>query len=196
MAIWDFGSDASHYTTDPNAENLVGTPTLVISGGTLDPDGKDGIAYIDAAGVSHVKGQAAAWDEIKLSGDNAKWIVTLDTTGWQDISLRFDYKAWDPSTTSFDMDYRLSDADTWTHIENNYPITADNSYHAFSYSLASLDVIENKPLVELRFNDLDHNGKGKFAFDNFELTGSVIPEPFSILLFGLGAVALRLKRKS
>ena len=58
MAIWDFGPNAAGYTTNPTAENLVAMPTLVLSGGTLDPDGKDGVAYTDAAGVSHAAGQA------------------------------------------------------------------------------------------------------------------------------------------
>ena len=196
MAIWDFGPNAAGYTMAPAAENLVGTPTLVLSGGTLDPDGKDGIAYTDAAGVYHAVGQSAAWDELKLTGDNARCIVTLDTVGWQDISVRFDYKAWDNKTTSFDLDYRLSDTAAWTSILNNQPITADNTFHSFAYSLAGIDAIENQSFVQIRFNDLDNKGKGKFAFDNYELTGTQIPEPATIALFGVGiATIIRRRRK-
>jgi hypothetical protein len=32
MAIWDFGPNAAGYTINPTAENLIGTPTLVLSG--------------------------------------------------------------------------------------------------------------------------------------------------------------------
>ena len=194
MAIWDFGPNAAGYTTNPTAENLVATPTLVLSGGTLDPDGKDGVAYTDAAGVSHAAGQSGAWDEIKVSGDNAKWIVTLNTTGWIDIALRFDYKAWSSKTNSFDIDYRLNDTDAWTNILNNTPIVGDSTFHSFAYSLASLDAIENQSVVELRFNDFDHNGSGKLAFDNFELTGTQVPEPITILMFGFGIPAILRKR--
>ena len=194
MAIWDFGPNAAGYTTNPTAENLVVTPTLVLSGGTLDPDGKDGVAYTDAAGVSHAMGQSAAWDEIKVSGDNARWIVTIDTVGWTDIGLRFDYKAWNSKTTSFDLDYRLNDTDPWTNILNNQPITADSTFHSFAYSLASLDAIENQSVVEFRFNDFDNKGSGKLAFDNFELTGTPIPEPATIALFGLGITAIIRRR--
>jgi hypothetical protein len=195
MAIWDFGPNAAGYTTNPTAENLVVAPTLVLSGGTLDPDGKDGVAYTDAAGVSHAAGQSAAWDEIKVSGNNAKWIVTIDTAGWTDIGLRFDYKAWSTKTTSFDIDYRLNDTDAWTNILNNTPITGGSSgFLSFSYSLASLDAIENQPVVELRFNDFDNHGSGKLAFDNFELTGTQIPEPATIGLLGLGITALIRRR--
>jgi len=196
MAIWDFGPNAAGYTTGPNAvsANLIGTPTLVLSGGTLDPDGKDGVAYTDAAGVFHAVGQSAAWDELKLTGNNARWIVTLNTTGWTDIGLRFDYKAWNSKTTSFDIDYRLNDTDVWTNILNNTPIVGDQTFHSFAYSLASLDAIENQSVVELRFNDFDNKGSGKLAFDNFELTGTQIPEPATIALFGLGITAIIRRR--
>jgi hypothetical protein len=196
MAIWDFGPDANHFTTLPTAENVNGTPTLVLSGGTLDPTGKNGVDYTDIAGVTHIAGQAGAWDEIKVSGDNARWIVTIDTTGWMDIALRFDYKAWKSKTNSFDIDYRLNDTDLWSNILNNTPIVGDQTFHSFSDSLAALDVIENKPVVEFRFNDFDNNGSGKLAFDNFELTGTLIPEPATIFLLGLGvAAAVRNRRK-
>ena len=196
MAIWDFGPNAAGYTTAPTTENLVVVPTLVLSGGTLDPDGKDGVAYLDAAGVSHAMGQSAAWDEIKVSGDNAKWIVTLDTAGWTAIALRFDYKAWSSKTNSFDIDYRLNDTDAWTNIVNNTPITGGSSgFLSFSYSLASLTAINNQSVVELRFNDFDNHGSGKLAFDNFELTGTQIPEPATIALFGFGITAIIRKRR-
>ena len=197
MAIWDFGSNAANYTTGPNAvsANLIGTPTLALSGGTLDPDGKDGIAYTDAAGILHAAGQSAAWDELKVSGDNARWIVTIDTAGWKDISVRFDYKAWSSKTSSFDLDYRLNDTDPWTNILNNTPITADSAFHSFAYSLASLDAIKNQSVVEFRFNDFDYKGSGKLAFDNFELTGTQIPEPATIGLFGLGITAIIRRRR-
>jgi len=195
IAIWDFGPDANHFTTLPTTENVIGTPTLVLSGGTLDPTGKNGVAYTDIAGITHTAGQTGAWDEIKVSGDNAKWIVTLDTVGWIDISLRFDYKAWNSKTTSFDIDYRLNDTDAWTNILNNTPIVGDQTFHSFAYSLASLDAIENKPVVELRFNDFDNKGSGKLAFDNFELTGTQIPEPATIALLGFGITAIIRKRR-
>jgi hypothetical protein len=195
MAIWDFGSNAANYTTAPAAENLVGTPTLVLSGGTLDPDGKDGWAYTDAAGVFHSVGQSAAWDDVKVSSSpDAKWIVTLDTTGWADISVRFDYKAWDSKTTSFDLSYQINNSGTWVSILDNQTIIADKAFHSFSYSMASIDAIENCSSVQLKVSDLDRVGNNEFAFDNYELTGTPIPEPATIALFGLGIPAILRKR--
>ena len=196
MAIWDFGPNAAGYTTNPTTENLIGTPTLVLSGGTLDPDGKDGIAYTDAAGILHAVGQSAAWDDIKVSSSpDAKWIVTLDTVGWQDISVRFDYKAWDTSTTSFDLSYQLDSTGIWVSVLNDQTIIADKAFHSFSYSLASIDAIENYSSVQLKISDLDKNGNNQFAFDNYELTGTTIPEPATIALFGLGITAIIRRRR-
>jgi hypothetical protein len=189
MAIWDFGDSSAVYTESPTAENVVGTPTLVLSGGQKDPDGKNGVAYLDAAGISHIAGQAGAWEDVKVSGLDAEWVVTINTTGWSGISVRFDYKAWDPTTTSFDLDYRLSDAVDWSEILGDETIIADNAFHSFAYSFAN--TVDNQSFVQFRFNDLDQNGNDKFAFDNLEFAGTQIPEPASILLLGLGVAAVR-----
>jgi hypothetical protein len=195
MAIWDFGPIAAGYTTNPTAEYLVGTPTLVLSGGTMDPDGKDGVAYTDAAGVFHAVGQSAAWDDVKVSSSpDAKWIVTLNTTGWADISVRFDYKAWDSTTTSFDLSYQINNSGTWVSILDNQTIIPDKAFHSFAYSLASIDAIENCSSVQLKVSDLD-KGNNQFAFDNYELTGTLIPEPATIGLFGLGITAIIRRRR-
>lgn len=193
MAIWDFGPNAAGYTTAPTAENVIGTPTLVLSGGTLDPDGKDGVVYVDVLGVSHIKGQAAAWDDVKISSSpDAKWIVTLDTIDWSNISVRFDYKAWDPGTTSFDLSYQLDNTGTWIKILDDQTIIADQTYHSFTSGILS-DIV-NQSSVQLKFSDLDKTGNDKFAFDNFELSGTQIPEPATILLLGLGVSAILRKR--
>jgi hypothetical protein len=193
MAIWDFGDSSAYYTEVPTAEDVTGTPTLLIDGGQKDNDGKNGVAYVDIAGVSHIAGQAGAWEDVKVTGLDAEWIVTINTTGWQDIDVRFDYKAWDPTTTSFDLDYRLSEAAEWTEILNNQSITADSAFHSFSTGLPT--AINNQSLVQLRFYDLDESGNDKFAFDNLEFAGNPVPEPMTILLLGFGAAAVARKRR-
>jgi hypothetical protein len=77
MAIWDFGPNAAGYTSNPTTENVNGTPTLVLSGGTLDTGGKNGVDYTDIAGVTHIAGQAGAWDDVKVTGPDAEWDVTI-----------------------------------------------------------------------------------------------------------------------
>lgn len=192
MAIWDFGQSSAYYTENVTAENVVGVPTLVLSGGQKDTNGKDGVAYIDAAGVSHIAGQGAAWDDVKVTGPDADWILTIDTTGWKDISIRWDYKS--RETPSFDLDYRVGRVGDWTDILNDQAITADDAWHSFSYDMSAISEIEGQAIVEFRMYDLDRAGNDRYIFDNLELTG--VPEPCSIILLGLGGVALLRNRRA
>jgi hypothetical protein len=177
MAIWDFGGSSAYYTELSTAEYVVGTPTLSLSGGEIDLNGKNGVAYVDISGASHIAGQPGAWGSVKVDGPDAEWDVTINTTGRENMSVRSDYKTWDSTTTTFDLDYRLSETAEWVAILDDQTITADSTFHAFAYSLAGIYTIENQSLVQFRFNDLDKNGNGKFAFDNLKFAGPQILEP-------------------
>ena len=194
MAIWDFGPNAAGYTEVVTTEYVIGTPTLVLSGGEKDDNGKDGTSYTDAEGTFHEAGQAGAWDDIKVTGPDAYWIMTINTTGWQDMTIRWDYKAWEEETDSFDLDYRVGGSGDWTEIVNNESIVGDKTYHSWSYDLSGIAAIENQAIVEFRMDDLDRHGNKKFAFDNLELVG--VPEPCSIALLALGGLALLRKRRA
>ncbi len=191
MAIWDFGASSSVYTEVVTTEDVIGIPTLVIVGGEKDNNGKNGTPYTDAAGTFHIAGQAAAWEDITVSGQDAEWVLTINTTGWRDMTIRWDYKAWQIETDSFDLDYRLGGSGDWIEIVNNENIIADGIYHGWSYDLSFITPIENQSIVEFRMYDLDRHGNGKFAFDNLELTG--VPEPWTIVLLGIGGMILRRK---
>jgi hypothetical protein len=193
MAVWDFGPSSAYYTTAATAENVVGTPTLILGGGELDVNGKNGVAFTDAAGVVHGAGQAGAWEDVKVTGTDAYWILTIDTTGWQDMAIRWDYKAWDALTNSFDLDYNL-DGSTWITILNNAAITGDEAFHSISCDLSAIAGINNHASVQFKMYDLDENGNDKFAFDNLQITGTAIPEPATALLLLAGAGILRKRR--
>ena len=178
MAIWDFGPDAVGYTLEVTWENVIDVPTLIARNADYDPDGKDGVAYTDAAGTLHDAGQAAAWDDVSGADSDAEWIMTIDTTGWKDMSIRWDYLSdatgGNQGPVSFDFDYKIGDG-AWTEILNNEPIIRDDAWHEFSYDLSSLTAIEGQPSVQLRVSDLDRaDENGDFKFDNLELTG--VPE--------------------
>ena len=192
MAIWDFGPSSAYYTENVTAENVIGVPTLVLSGGEKDINGKNGVAYVDAAGVHHDAGQAGAWDDVKVSGPDAEWILTINTTGWTDISIRWDYRS--EQTPSFDLHYRVGGATVWSDVLADWPITADDAWHSFSCDMSYLSAIEGQPIVEFRVEDMELAGNGRFIFDNLELTG--VPEPCSIALLALGGIGLMSKRRA
>jgi hypothetical protein len=194
MAIWDFGPNKAGYTEFVTTENVDGTPMLTLDGGEIDPDGKDGIEYTDSEGTFHSEGQAAAWIDLKVSSTDAEWTMMINTTGFEDMTIRWDYKAWNSDTDSFDLDYRV-DGGLWQELLNNEPITGDETYHSVSLDMSGISAIEDQPVVEFRFYDLDRNGNDEYAFDNLELSGSVIPEPCTIALLALAGIKVLRKRE-
>jgi len=195
MAIWDFGPDNGHYTEDVSIENVSGTPGLVLLGGEKDPDGKNGTSFTDVGGNYHAGGQAAGWDDIKVAGDDAEWIMTINTTGWFDLAIRWDYKCWIADTNSFDLEYRVGTVDDWAEILNNQRMTADGNYHSFLRDLSTIAAIENQPFVQFRFCDIDRYGNDRFAFDNLQVSGVPIPEPATLLLLASGFLVLRRRKQ-
>lgn len=192
MAIWDFGASSAYYTEVPTTENVVGVPTLSIFGGEKDINGKNGVAYVDAVGVHHDAGQGAAWDDVRVTGPDAEWILTINTTGWNDIAIRWDYRS--EETPSFDLHYRVGGEGDWGSVLADWPIIADDAWHSFSRDMSYLSAIEDQMIVEFRVEDMELAGNGRFVFDNLELTG--VPEPATVLLLGLGGLATVRKRRA
>jgi hypothetical protein len=191
LSVWDFGDSSTAYTEAPAYFNTVAAPTLVLSNGTKDPDGKNGVAFTDAASIAHIAGQAGAWDDIKTNANgNASWTIALDTTGFQTLAIRWDYKS--ELATSFDFSYRTAADGTWTKLLNNQPITADwNNFYSTAIDLSTVTALNNQPFVQLMVDDLIQGpGNNKFVFDNLEITGAV-PEPATLLILGLGAMLLK-----
>ncbi len=182
MAYWDFGSGAT-FTLTPLID-LTGGATLQLEFGEVDLNGKAGVAYVNADGRSHAAGLAAAWDN---ASSESQLIITLNTTGWVNLIVRFDYKSEntidDLGPIGFDMDYRVSPAGAWNRLLNNQPLVRDNLWHSFSYDITQLSHIENQPFVQLRINDLsqgDESG-GSFTIDNVEITGTPIHSTILLL---------------
>jgi len=199
MAIWDFGPNAGDYTLQPQDWYVDEEPTLIASGADYDTDGGNGVAYTDAAGNPHIAGQCVHWNDVSGTASDAEWIMTVNTTGWEDMRISWDYLSdntgnnWGP--TSFDFAYRVGLAGSWVRIFNNRAITRDDNWHVFSYDLSSITAIEGQSYVQFRAYDLNRaDDDGDYKFDNLEMTG--VPEPCSIALLGIGALmALTRKRR-
>jgi len=199
MAIWDFGPDAPRYTLDPTAYNVSVQPSLAAGNADYDDNGKDGTAYTDAAGILHVAGQAVGWDDVSGAGaDDAYLTITINTTGWQDMWIRWDYfsdnTGGNKGPVSFDFAYKVG-AGSWVTLLNNQAIVRDDAWHEFRYDMSAIAAIENQASVEFRIDDLDNNDDdGNFKLDNLEVTG--VPEPCTIALLGLGGLALLRRRRA
>jgi hypothetical protein len=197
MSVWDFGPDSANYTLVPQYEFVTGVPTLAAGGADYDDNGGNGVAFTDAAGNLHDAGQCLHWNDVSGTADDAYIIITIDTTGWQNMAIRWDYMSDNSGgkkgPVSFSLDYQV-DSSGWIGILGDQPITRDDAWHIFSYDLSSLTAINNQSSVQFRINDFNHNDlNGDYWQDNIQVTG--IPEPISVILFALGGATLLGKRK-
>jgi len=204
MALWNFGPDSSYYSEIISVKHIgvAGFPTLSIDGGDKDANGKDGVDHTDTEGNSHNSGQAAAWNDVSVAGAlDAEFTVEINTTGWQDMAVRWDYFSDDSGgnrgPTSVDLHYRVNSG-AWEELPSwdDIALTRDDAWHEFAIDLVAITDINNKAMVEFLFDDFDENDdNGEFLVDNIEITGTQIPEPGTLILVGLGGMILRRSRR-
>jgi len=197
VAYWDFGSNIEGYTETVTLENAVGTPTLTgMSVGTsYDSDGQIGVSFLDAVGGSHSDGQALAWGS-GVDDGNQEWILGIDLTAYQDLTLRWDYRSSlgaGTGPTRADLAYKVGEG-AWTAIESSIALTADSEYHEYSKDLSSISAIDGQSMVQLRLSNFSGatSTSGTYRTDNLQL--SVVPEPAVMGLFGLGGMLVIIAR--
>ena len=192
VAYWNFGLDAAGYTEDVTSENAVGTPSLTgMSAGTgYDSNGQGGISFIDMEGSTHNSGQALAWGSGVDEGDQ-EWILDIDLTGYQNLTIRWDYRSTGTGPVSADLDYKVG-AGSWISIESP-TFSTDSAYHEYQRDLSAILGINNQSLVQFRLSNFSGgSGSGTHRIDNLQLTA--IPEPAVlgfISLTGLGFIMVR-----
>ena len=65
-----------------------------------------------------------------------------------------------------------------------------NAFHEYTLDLSSLDAIEGRSSVALRFSFGTVPGSTSFRYDNIQFTAHTIPEPSVVLLAAMGAACL------
>ena len=135
-------------------------------------------------------------------GNDALMYITLDGTGLQDFSLRFDIEATPGDLPeSFDVFYRIGGSGTWFRetLHNNIsllpytdhdPIDPDNQY-ASSSSVLLPAALNGQSQIELIVSDFAETGNGEMEIDNFEIIAtSQVPEPSTLVLLALGTLVM------
>ncbi|MEA2068775.1 MAG: hypothetical protein U9P12_06205 [Verrucomicrobiota bacterium] len=191
VAYWAFGPDAAGYTENVSLENADGVPTLSVSGTGYDADGQGGGSFVDAEGGSHAAGQALAWGSGVNDGDQ-EWVLSIDLTGYQDLLIRWDYRATGTGPTNAALDYKVG-AGAWSSIET-VSISNDSAYHAYEKDLSSIPSINNQSAVQFRLSGFSGgSGSGTFRTDNLQL--SAIPEPAVVGFVGLSGLGLLIAKR-
>lgn len=214
IALFNFNDMAANNngTTAATVENAIGTPTLALveeSGLLADLNGQNGVSFIDADGTSHLASLSAGWTTgiLNTSLDtNDAWLLELDTTGYVDLQLRFDYR---PTDSVFQGDTLLGPSELtleWAvggggfNAIQTFQLNRNNEFNEFSLDLSAITAIENVADVKLRgtwSNDGSETIVGGTApsvrMDNLQVTG--VPEPASVVLLAIAAVALGVRRR-
>ncbi len=178
LAIWTFPTvnTNSGDIIESTQEDVVGIPTLMMFNENIDPNGKAGISYVDIDTTAHAENDAIAWNDIAQGNSlDAELQININTTDWQDLKLRFDYKS--EETESVDLAYSLDNGTTFQNIQNNISLVADGNvdWQLFFIDMSNISAIEDAGAVIFRFSNFaqstDTGNAEKFRIDNLEIYG-------------------------
>jgi hypothetical protein len=199
-------------TTAATVDNAVGVPTIALveeNALLADLNGQVGVAFNDADGTAHSAGMAAAWTTgvLNTSTDPTdRWLLSLNTTGYSNLNLRFDYRLTSAVVSSEDLQGPTKLTVDWavgggafTTIQT-FDLMKTNSYNVFNLDLSGIAAIQNAADVQIRgtwSNDATEGVAGgtspSVRMDNLQLTG--IPEPASITLAAAAVALISLRRR-
>lgn len=177
MAIWTFDALAgivSGTSIPATAEDVDGIPDLQMFNQVIDDNGKNGVAYTDIEGTLWPSTRAISWDDVRGGGADAELWITMNTTGWEDITMRFDYivdSDRNGSFKNFTLQYSTDGGANFTNI-TILALIDDNTFHMSSTDMSAIAVIEDAGLVIFRIIVEDDNTNDELTLDNIEFYGT------------------------
>jgi hypothetical protein len=187
LMLFDFNDLAGGITAVTEYQTTA-IPVLTLQGADVVLAGQAGVSYTDGWGTPHTAGKAASWGSGVNDAGGNQVILHFDATGFQDFSLRYDYRSTSTGCPSADFQYRVGGSGDFVSV-GVQSYTCNSVYHAVSVSLASLTSLNGAASVDFRWVLGPGSGSGTFQLDNLELSGAAIPEPAGCaLLAGVGCL--------
>lgn len=182
LAIWTFPSLSglgNGSSVNATTEVASGTPTVTIRNSDIYATGQGGVAFTDATGVSQAANRAIGWSDFKKSGQSVdgQFDIAFNATGWQTMTLRFDYKHSkdnDSSQNRMQWIYSTNGGSSWSSA-TPFTVTDNNAWGSKSFTLPAALNGQSNIVVRLEKDTNDSNAtevNNILLFDNIEITGS------------------------
>jgi uncharacterized protein YbjQ (UPF0145 family) len=217
IAYWDFnnGFAVANNSVQITHTASVGNGVLYQQRADTDGNGKTGTVF-SGEGITSVSGVAMAWDDVAKSGDNdAEFFVVFSAANFSNVVVSFDIRGnANGGIVSYDLKYALTGLVNVTNptpevvgtvkdfagglstgLLADQPITTSTAFTRITLNLSTLtaNAVDNQAVVALRFDDWESNDA--MSIDNLLITGTAIPEPSSLALFGGVAIIGLLRRR-
>jgi hypothetical protein len=180
----DIGSSISTFTTFLTGSGVLSYP----AGSTLN---------LQPGGDPYVAGNSVSWNNWAAGSTTNRYVqVAVDMTGYQGLVLSYDIQrsAGGPKTNS--VWYSADGGATFTSFNETF-LSLASAYATFTNDMSAVTALDNNASVQLRFYPYLSNSGGTWRIDNLTIDATVIPEPSTILLVGVGLagmIAIRRRR--
>jgi hypothetical protein len=170
------GADGAYTYIPSFGGSTVNAQPSIVAGGSLSPQG-------------------GASEDGEFSNNGMSIIMAVDTTGYEDIMVSWAQRGTATGFTGRQFAYS-TDGVNYTDFGSDTGVLG-SSFLVQSYDLSAIAAVENSPTVYFSITlDGATSSTGNNRFDNITVTGTLIPEPGSVILtlLGLasaGAVSMR-----
>jgi hypothetical protein len=132
------------------------------------------------------------------AGETNYFQITLNATGWQNIIVSYALARSNTGPRTNEFWYSTDGGSTFTLFATYANVLSNNTYMVFTNNLTGVTALNNNPNVVFRIigKNVATGTTGTMRIDNFTIDATLIPEPSTLTLVGLGVLgALVLRRR-